>query len=153
MVQLEEECRTYTRYLIGQMPSEYVVAKYLDFHRKSDTLGALKFDRFDRFLVRVSARGPFWARLADSYASLFRKNSALRKKLVLTLALLECAPPSFEKLDKTPGGGMLGVVVRLGFGAMQYALSLVTSFAIFTPVHLGMALSMRSRHTVVPERR
>ena len=101
MLQLERECRTYTRYLIGQTPSEYVVEKYMDFHRKWDALAALKSDRFDQFLVGLSARRPFWARLADSYASRFRKDSAVRKKLVLTLALLECAPPSFEKLDRT----------------------------------------------------
>jgi hypothetical protein len=134
------------------MPSAYVIEKYLDFHQKSDAMAALNFDRFDRFLVGVSARGPLWARLADSYASLFRKDSAVRKKLVLTLALLECAPPSFEKLDHTPGGGMLGAVLRLGFGAMQYALTLVTSAAIFTPVRLGVSLSMRSRNRAVPER-
>ena len=47
---------------------------------------------------------------------------------------------------------MLGAIVRLGFGAMQYALSLVTSVAIFTPVRLGTALSVRSRHRAGPER-
>ena len=139
--QLERECRTYTKYLIGQAPTPYVIEHYLDFHEKSDVMGTPKFDRFDQFLVAVSARGPLWARLADSYASVFRKNSTVRKKLVLTLALLECAPPSFETLDRVDGAGQLGAIIRLGWAAAQYALTLVASFTIFTPVRLGIALS------------
>jgi hypothetical protein len=152
-VQLELECRTYTRYLIGRMPTEYIVEKYLDCHQKLDTMAAAKPDRFDQFLVGVSARGPFWARLADSYVSLFSKDSAVRKKLVLTLALLECAPPSFEKLDQPQSRGMAGAIVRLSLGAMRYALTLVSSVVIFTPIRLGMAVSTRSRHIAVTERR
>jgi hypothetical protein len=151
-VQLERECRTYTRYLIGQAPTRYVVEHYLDFHQKSEVMESLKLDRFDRFLVGVSAQRPFWARLADSYASVFHKNSAVRKKLVLTLALLECAPPSFETLDRIDGGGPLGAAIRLGLGATQYALILIVSFAVFTPVRLGMALTSGRRHVTMVER-
>src|ERR1700730_1678960 len=97
--QLERECLIYTQYLIGRMPSPYVVNRYLDFHHKSDAMTSLEFDAFDQFLVSVSARAPFWASMADSYASVFRKDSVIRKKLVLTLALLECVAPSFEALD------------------------------------------------------
>jgi len=86
MDQSERECRAYSQYLIGQAPSGYIIGKYRDFHQQLER--DLALDRFDRFLIAVSARGPFWAHLADSYASLLRKNSGLRKKLVLTLALL-----------------------------------------------------------------
>jgi hypothetical protein len=151
-VQLERECRTYTRFLIGQAPTPYVLEHYLDFHQKSDVMEAVKSDRFDQFLVGVSARGPFWARLADSYASVFRKNSTVRKKLVLTLALLECAPPSFETLDRVDSGGALGAVIRLGWGAALYALTLIVSFVIFTPVRLGILLSSGRRSVATVER-
>jgi hypothetical protein len=90
--------------------------------------------------------------LADSYASVFRKNSTVRKKLVLTLALLECAPPSFETLDRVDGGGPLGAVIRLGWGAAQYALTLIVSFVIFTPVRLGILLSSGRRPVATVER-
>jgi len=151
-VQLERECRTYTRYLIGKAATPYVVEHYLDFHQKSDVTEALKFDRFDRYLVRVSAWRPFWARLADTYASVFDRNSAVRKKLVVTLALLECTPPSFEMLDRIDRGGPLGAAVRLGLGAARYALVLIVSFAIFTPVRLCLVLSSGRRHAAAVER-
>lgn len=151
-IELEGECRTYARYLTGKAPTQYVVEHYVDFHRKSDAMEALKFDHFDQFLVGVSARRPFWARLADSYASVFHKNSAVRKKLVVTLALLECAAPSFETLDRIEGGGPFGAAARLGLGVTRYALILVVSFAIFTPVRLGMALSSRRTPITTVER-
>jgi hypothetical protein len=150
--QLERECLTYTRYLIGQAPTPFVIEHYLDFHQKSDVMEGVKFDRFDQFLVGMSARGPIWARLADSYASVFRKNSTLRKKLVLTLALLECAPPSFETLDRVDSGGSLGAFFHLGWGAAEYALSLIVSFVIFMPVRMGIALSSRCRPVAMVER-
>lgn len=140
IAQLERECRTYVRYLIGQAPSDYVVEKYVDCFQKSDVLAALKPNRFDRFLVQISARGLFWAGLADSYVSASCKSSAVRKKLIVTLALLECAPPSFETLDRTDSGGLLGTMTRLGFGAIRNAIAFLAAFVIFTPVRLGLAV-------------
>jgi hypothetical protein len=142
-IQLERECRSYARYLIGQAPSAYVIGKYRDFHQESDA-SARALDAFDHFLVRVSARAPFWARLADTYATRCRKNSAVRRKLVLMLALLECAPSSFEIVEQVQVGGPAGAVVLLGWEAARYALVLIISVVIFTPVRLAMALSSRS---------
>ncbi len=150
--QLERECSTYARYLIGQLPTRYVIAQYVAFHRATGALTDAKFDSFDRFLVKVSAGGPLWARLTDSYASVFRKDSVLRKKLVLMLAILECAPPSFEALDRVDGGGWLLTASRLGFWASRYALALFVSTLIFTPVRLGKALSWKRRPVAILER-
>jgi len=140
-IQLERECRSYARYLIGQAPSAYVIGKYREFHLETNSAA---LDGFDRFLVRVSARGPFWARMADTYATRFRKNSTVHRKLVLMLALLECAPSSFAIVERVQGGGAAGAAVLLGWEAARYALVLVISIAIFTPVRLAMALSSRS---------
>ena len=152
MDQLERECRSYTRYLTGQRPSPYVIDKYRDFHGKSDALADLKFDSFDQFLVETSARGPFWARLADSYASRFRKESAVRKKLVVALAILECAPPSFEVLDAVDCGGTAGAILRLGWGAAVCVVCVLVSLALFGPVRLGQMLARRPPAAGVLER-
>jgi hypothetical protein len=148
--QLERECRSYARYLIGQAPSVYVIGKYRDFHLESDA-SARPLDPFDHFLVRVSARAPFWARLADTYATRFRKNSTVHRKLVLTLALLECAPTSFAIVEQVQRGGAGGAAVLLGWEAARYALALVISIAFFTPVRLAMALSSKSGPAEAPE--
>ena len=150
-VQLERECRTYTRYLIGQAPTKYVIERYIDFHRKSYATAAPEFDRFDHFLVGVSAWRPFWARMADSYASVLRKNSAVRQKLVLTLALLECAPPSLEQLDRVDSRSSFGTSTSIAWGAAKYAFTVLTSVVFFSPIRLVMNLSWKTRPEAVLE--
>jgi hypothetical protein len=118
-----------------------VIEKYRDFHQKMGLEAGN--DRFERFLVATSARGPLWARLADSYAKMWRKSSCVRRKLVLTLGLLECTPPAFEKLDRTPGGGSIGVLFHLGLGVAGYVCALLAASALFGPVHLWMRAGER----------
>lgn len=143
--QLERECLTYTRYLINQVPSQYVVNRYLDFHRKSDAMTGLRFDAFDHFLVSISARSPFWAGMADSYASVFRKGSTVRKKLVVTLALLECAAPSCEVFDSADGRSPLATLASLAWRAVWYAVLAGASVVVFTPVRVAMVFSWKPR--------
>jgi hypothetical protein len=135
-VVLERECRAYTPYLTGQLPSRYIVEKYQDFHQK---IGLSAVQPYEQFLLAMSARGPEWARLVDSYVSFWRKDSVVRSKIVLTLALLECAPPSFESLDAVPDGGWIGAVLRLASGAARYGLTLIVASILFTPVSLWMS--------------
>ena len=138
---LEQECRVFARYLTGQDPSRYIIEKYQDFHQKIGVRGGSA--RFDRFLVSTAARGPYWTRLADSYGTLFRRNSVLREKLVIVLALLECAPPASETLDRVPAGGLTGALLRMAVGGMSYALALSIGGLLFSPVRLWMAIGER----------
>src|SRR5215831_2432572 len=127
MQQLERECGTYVRYLCGQNPSTYITEKYVDFHRKVE---AIELDEFDRFLGRFSTRNILCARLADSYARVFRKESSVRKKLILVLALLESSPETFEALDRVPAGGLAGAVLRIAGNSAKFIFSLAASTAI-----------------------
>lgn len=137
---LRRECFTYTRYLIGQAPSDYVVDKYCQCHRTSGAFAGLDVDRFDKLAVRISARTPLLARLADAYASRFCKSSAVRKKLILLLALLECSPPSFHFLDSPDGCSRSEMYVRLGFGACLYGFMLFFSWILFSPLRLFLSV-------------
>jgi hypothetical protein len=134
---LEQECRTFTQYLIGQTPDAYIIGKYLECHAAGRLAGPA--DAFDVFLTGIAARGPWRARLADIYASRFRKRSTLRKKLVLTLALLESSPATFEYLD-----GVDSVIfASLAWRAAVYAAALPIAMTLFFPVHARMALRGR----------
>jgi hypothetical protein len=152
MNQLERECRTYTRYLTGQWPPDYVCDKYREAHRKIDALAGLKPDAFDQFLVDVSSISPFWTRLADSYASRFAKDSGLRKKLVTALAILECTPPMFERMDAVDRGGLPGAIFRLGLGGVRYAAFAALSIIVFSPFRLGFSMRRRAGTATVLER-
>lgn len=144
MDQLERECRSYTRYLVGQTATGYVIEKYLDFHRKFPASVDVNSQPFDHFLVEFSARGRFSARLADTYVSRFRKHSALRKKLVLTLAILETVPPSFQILDKVPRGGRVCALLRLGFAAIAYTVYLLLAIVFLAPAQIAFRHTSKS---------
>ena len=137
--QLDRECRTFGLYLIGRTPDAYVIAKYRKCHGEGGRI-AESAGRFDRFLESVAARGPFWARLADTYASRFRKYGPLRKKMVLMLALLECSPGSFAYLDGVDAGGLWGTVVSLTWQALRFASCLLLAILLFLPVQLALRL-------------
>lgn len=139
---LRQECRTYTRYLIGAEPSEYVVSKYEEFHRSAAAQPARS--GFDKLLLKLSARSTWWTRLADTYASRFFRGSTLRRKLVLLLGLLECAPPSAAHLDAPGSRSVVGAWIGLALSAVRYAVSLAASLMLFAPLHLASA-SRRGR--------
>ena|SRR5579871_4979983 len=138
---LERECRSYSHYLAGQAPTSYVIEKYMDYQ---NNIAAMEpSDRFDALLVSFSSRGPLCARLADSYASIWRKGSLLRRKLVLTLALLECTPPTFATLDRPPVSGWTPTIARLAVDAGCFAGSVAVSVALFAPIHIWMTVRGR----------
>jgi len=130
--QLDRECRIFSRYLTGQPPTPYILEKYREYHRITGTFAGLEENRFDRLLVDLAARSPVLARIADSYASRFRKHGALRKKLVLLLALSECAPPACDYLDTTDPLPWL----RLAWAAMRYAALLLVGTIFLLPLQL-----------------
>ena len=132
---LRRECRAYCRYLVGSDPTDYVVRKYVEFHR-----GRPRAAAFDRFLLAVSHAGTLGTRLADAYASRFARGNVVQRKLVLALALLECSPPAFEVLDRPRAGGVALAYPRLVASALVYGVSLVVATVLFAPVHVVAVL-------------
>jgi len=131
---LERECRTYARYLIGREPDDYVIRKYIECHQTGRIPEPA--DGFERFLIASSVRGPFLARMADAYASRLLKYGALRKKLVLVLALLECSRGGFETLDRTSAGGFAGTALQGAWRVFVFMLTLALGLALFVPARL-----------------
>jgi NADH dehydrogenase len=131
---LDKECHTYSRYLVGAPPTPYVLAKYRQYHKVTNTFAGLPL--WDRMLISISARGPLLTRMVDSYAVRFCKFSALRKKLVLMLALLECSRPALEYLDGTDGGGRAWMFLRMGFQAAISVALLLIAIVLLMPTHL-----------------
>jgi hypothetical protein len=133
---LRLECAVYTRFLTGRAPSPYIQQKYEEFYRIRGEFPELETDPLERFLVQFSRRGPLFTAIADSYASRFRKRGALRKKLVLLLAILESVPPTSEYLDLPDTGGRLRIILRLGWYAVTFLAALGAGLLIIGPVHL-----------------
>lgn len=131
---LIRECQVYTRYLVGMAPSVYMIEKYLDFHTWHP-LETVPGSQFDSILLTFSRWHPWATALADTYASRLARASALRRRLVLTLALLECSPPSFPHLDSP---SVKGTAATITWGLMQsagYVLRFLMALLLFGPLH------------------
>lgn len=134
MDRLDRECSVFCRYLIGQTPSPYVVAKYGDYHRRAaveDTPA-----RIDRVLLAVASLHPATVRPADAYARIFRPGSVLRKKLILLLAVLESCAPSDERIDSIPTPPGTWMWIRLGLAIAWAGTVTVVVTAIGLPWQL-----------------
>src|SRR5262249_10267853 len=136
MQHLEQERAVYARDLSGTAPTAYLVEKYLDFTKSSGRRQKPTHSTHSWFKSLPEARfGPRWPiAIAD-----FSADSVLRKKLILVLALLKCAPPSFEALDRVPPGGLPGTIFRLAGASARFLAALIVGAAIFTPVRFWMA--------------
>jgi NADH dehydrogenase len=118
---LDAECRVFCRYLSGEEPSEYVLAKYRAAHQP----GALGPERGGappgRALVTFARRGPAAARLADSFAVLFARSGLLRRKLTLLLAILESTAPAGTLLDTADRGSVASFVLGMAARGVAFA--------------------------------
>ena len=116
---LDAECRVFTDHLLGCEPGAYVTAKYRAAHAAVPALS--EYGRSDEALIAFARRGPIRAKLADAYAAVFAPRSALRKKLVLLLAILETSQSTYPQVDAAIGGSQAAALLRLvvrGVGAL-----------------------------------
>jgi hypothetical protein len=133
---LEAEFRTFARHLIRADATPYQQAKYIEAHEK---LGIAPATAFDRFLLGVARLGGIGVWLADAYTGLLARKSIVRSKLVLTLALLECAPPSFVELDKPTGRGVWRALLSMALRGFEFSLAFLLGVLVFTPARLWFA--------------
>jgi nucleoside-diphosphate-sugar epimerase len=138
---LERECRVFTKHLIDETATAYVVRKYSEAHAALPALSG--GDKFDAFLVRVASRHHWGARLADSYARLFLPHTRLRQKLVVLLAVLETCPPSFQKIDASVGGSRSRAIARLGMRGVTALVSATIGTLLFVPARVAFAAVRR----------
>jgi nucleoside-diphosphate-sugar epimerase len=132
--QLRRECRILVSYLSGTAASAYITEKYVDAHQRVPALKALA--GFDTLMVRLASIHPAFTRVIDSYAQLFAPTSALRNKLVLTLALLETSGTSDKILETVDSGSKAKLsLILLGHG-LRFLFCLAAGIVILTPFRL-----------------
>ncbi len=134
--ELDRECLAFSNYLIRRRPNDYVLAKYREAHDASDIVD-LKEGRFlDRLLVGVAASHTIGARLVDAYTAIFYKKSAVRRKWILLLAILESCAPTHEYFDVPDAGGRAWLAARLLWQGLIFILAFSLAIILFMPVHL-----------------
>lgn len=132
--QLVRECEVFLRYLGAGSADAYVQRKYLGAHQQGLRFSARS--RFDRFLVGFACLGPLFTKLADSYARLFAPASALRRKLILLAAILECCAFAQSFFSPRETGHLLGISLRLLGRGMGFVASLLLGAIVLLPAQL-----------------
>lgn len=142
--EFDKECRVFTRYLVKQEPTAYVLEKYNHLH------GTLDFepkDFHDALLLKLAGKGFFLTRMADAYSRFFRSDSALRKKLAYLMAILEVTPPYFRFYDTADGGGKLGLLIKTGIKGGTLALHLLFSFIFLFPFQVLAKITSKGKNS------
>jgi hypothetical protein len=134
--ELARECNVFSRYLVGRRPDKYIQEKYAEAHRVTPDYGYES--RFDRVLVDFAAGGPRSAGLADAYACLFARQSALRRKLILLLAIIESCAPERGFLDAIEPSPLFLIALRLAGRGALFAIRVLVAAFVFLPLQLAL---------------
>jgi nucleoside-diphosphate-sugar epimerase len=137
---LDRECKVFTRYLIKEDPSSYILEKYSEAHVVSKIFNDLSISSFDIFLLNTSVRCTILTKLVDAYTSIFKKDSLFRKKMILLLAILENSAPAFLYFERPGKPGITAFVTRLFSQGIVFALNLIFSVVLFTPVKIYFSI-------------
>ncbi len=129
---LGREAETFARALAGCAAGERVRAAYARFLAHDDA----PVTRADRLLLAAARVHPLCARATDAYAARFRKGGALRRRMVLLLALLECAPETYAAVDAPRRGGAALGLARLVWEGTAEALLAVAATLVLGPLHV-----------------
>ena len=135
---LDQECRTFTRYLVRREPTAYVIGKYRAAHAASPAMqsGGQGGGRFDVRLTAIARRHPLLAVTADAYARMFAPRGLLRKKLVLLLAILETSPVFFRDVDLDRAPPLPLQAAALGVRFAVFAVALLVGTVLFFPLRI-----------------
>jgi len=108
---------SFTRYLVGQNPTEYILKKYALAHTNLEVYNGSSADPYEQFLVRLASKNQVLTRAADAYASFFGKRSLLRRKLILLLAILESSSPYYQQFESPDSTNKLVLILIWGLEA------------------------------------
>jgi hypothetical protein len=81
--------------------------------------------------------------MTDGYAALMARDAALRKKLVLLLAILETCSPFYRQIDRTIPGSRAAAATKAIGRATLSAMLLMASGLVLGPAHLLLSMSRR----------
>lgn len=142
--ELLDECRLFTRYLVDRDPDSYVLGCYVRL-QPAALEGTMPLAPPDAVLLETARSGLVRLRLADAYARVFRPRCLLRRKLILTFAILENSAPFHAYFTSGASSSYLAAVARLAGSMIAFGLALAASlFIVAPPVVLSI---WRSRAT------
>jgi hypothetical protein len=135
---LAGECSTLTRYLTGRAAPAPVVRAYQRAHALCDldtSTGSL-----DAALVRLARAGPVYARGADALASVCFRGGALRRKIVLLVAILESFRDTADLIDTADGRSAASFIGRTVWAGAISVVAAVAAGLMIGPLAAWLAI-------------
>lgn len=136
---LAREFGILARYLGTATPDATTTAAYVRAHA---SVGAVS-DPLDAWLVAVARRSTLGCALADAYARLARPRGALRRKLVLAMAVLESTRRTHADYDTALSSSLVSAWLALVALGTAWAARTVVALVVFAPLHLAARASGR----------
>lgn len=130
---LTREYAVFSAYLGCESPSTHVADRYVLAHANLPPAG----DRFDHRLVTFARGGAWRCSLADAYARRLRPYGLLRRKLTLTLALLEAGRATHSRYDQAVGASFVTTLAMLFLSGVWWGVRSLIALAIVGPLHLA----------------
>jgi hypothetical protein len=123
-------------YLTGAAPWGYITEKYAQAHERTSNYAM--FGKFDELLLRFARKGRLCTSIADAYASLAARRSALRRKLILLTAILESCPPDRGLREQTDSESKLLLSLLLAARGLLFVLNLVLGMILLLPFQIQL---------------
>jgi len=138
------EFAVFARYLGTAVPGPQAEAAYL---RAEPMAAALAGDGVDRLLIGLARRSVAGCGVADAYARLARPHGPLRRRLVLTLAVLESTAGIHTAYDTARPSGTLTAWLAIGARGIRWLLRTGIAVLALAPFHIMVKLAApRARH-------
>jgi nucleoside-diphosphate-sugar epimerase len=130
---LTREFAVFASYLGSSNTAPRAAASYA----RSHVSVAPPTDAFDRWLVTVARRSATACSLADAYARFSRPYGALRRKLVLALAVLESSPAVHRDYDTANPSGRLFAWAAIAGAGLGWIARSVLAALLLAPLQLA----------------
>jgi hypothetical protein len=130
--ELRDECRLFSRYLVGRDPDAYVLGRYVSL-QPAALKGAPALAPLDALLLKTARSSLFGLRIADAYARIFRPRCLLRRKLILTFAILENSRGFHSRFTSGVSSSYVLALVRIAAAVMGFGLALTASVFVIGP--------------------
>ena len=130
--ELRDECRLFTRYLLGREPDAYVLERYVSLQIAA-VRGAPAPVSLDSLLLNTARSNVFALRCADAYARIFRPQCLLRRKLILIFAILENSQGFPSRFTSGVSSSYVFALARIAATLTGFALTLIASLFVIVP--------------------
>ncbi|MFX0194696.1 MAG: hypothetical protein ACFFCW_01140 [Candidatus Hodarchaeota archaeon] len=141
---LNDECNVFCYYLVNQKPTDYIIQKYQEGHEASDINQNLNSNTFNELLIAIAKINPFFTKLVDTYTCMLYKRSALRKKLLLLLAILESSASTHYSLDSPDSTNKTILFTKISQKGLIFILTFFLSTIFLMPLHVLFTVVTRN---------